>query len=363
MSLSLSLSLGIKSYSRGDSVPRSGETTVIALIGDSNTATSDMPAPATDSTVKAWKDSTAELVIADDNDMEFLSWGDKTSPLVFMGKEISQNTGNNVTVVPCGQGGSGFATDVWEAGGSLYTETVQRINDAVTASTNVTGIVFVISIGANNVGTPTYDSDLQSLITRLRTDITSATSTTPALLINVNKDWVFSNGREGIEAIGGDVGNRVAYTHAIDMTGVRSNDGVLSNGDSTHHYDMDIIAERLVTGIHTAKANTSAIGTQIVPQFYLSPTVVDNGDGTINIRVPYSAWYDPQPTSQNIDVYKADDDLGTNEELVQENSVAVGTTSVTYTLPASDGKKYYGYFKGTNSNGSKQFKTSNTYSN
>lgn len=356
------------SVSSGDDVvARTGNTTQILFLGDSNIATGRITAPDTDVNVKAWQDSTATLVTAQDP-LEYISWTGLTSAAVFLGKSLSNSTGNDVVVVPAAQGGSGFQTTDWEAGGTLYLEAVQRFNDAYAAATNVTEILIVISIGANNIGTASYAADLDSLVTRLRADLTGASSTTPAQLINLNKDYVTTFGREGIEALGADLSNRVAYTNVIDMATVRSNADVIESpnagfDDETHHYDQDKIASLLRSGINTAKANTTAVGTQAVPQFFLTPTIVDNSDGTINIRVPYNAFYNPQPTSQRIDVYKADDASFTNETLVSQNSVSVGTTSYTYTLPAIDDKHYYGKFVGINANGSNEFRTSDTFLN
>ena len=152
------------------------------------------------------------------------------------------------------------------------------------------------------------------------------------------------------------------------MTTVRSNNQVITTngedgfGDTVHHYDVDVLADLINTNISTAEGNTTAAGTQAVPQFFLTPTVVDNSDGTINVRVPYNGFYDPQPTSQRIDVYKADDASFTNETLVSQNSVPVGTASYTFTLPNEvDNKYYYGKFVGENANGQNEFITSNYF--
>lgn len=362
MSFAMFQSLGVGSQRSKKAVARTGNTTMLLLVGDSNTGFSRMTAPSTDANVKAWKTSTSSLITAQDP-LEHISWTALVGPMVFLAKTLSQETGDDIVIVPAGQDGSGLNDTKWKAGGSLYTEAVSRFNDAYAASTNVTKIIIVCSIGINNVGTTDYKQQLDSLVTRLRADLTGASTSTPFILYDPNDDAQYSVGRQGIERIGFDLPNRVAYTATADLTGVRSNDDILGDNDTTHHYDMNIIASRVYGKISEAEANASAVGSQITPQMFVPVTTVDNGDGAINIRVPYSGWYNDQPTSMRIDVYSYDDASFSNPQIVSQNSVTVGTTSYTYTLPVTDGKHYGGEFVGINSSGENRFRTSNTYEN
>ena len=155
----------------GGSVERTGNTTMILLLGDSNTGTAFRDAPASDVNVKEWETTTQTLVTASDP-LEHINWAAaEVGCAVFLGKNISAQTGNDVVIVPAGQGGSGFQNDNWKTGGSLYLEAVDRFNDAYAAATNVNKILILLSLGINNVGTSDYAAQLDSLVTRLRTDL------------------------------------------------------------------------------------------------------------------------------------------------------------------------------------------------
>lgn len=349
--------------SRKGGVYRTGKKTIVWLIGDSNTGFSQMPAPEADETVTAWQASTSSLVTAQDP-LEHINWGIAlVGPAVFLGKMISKNTGNDVVIVPSGQGGSGLDDGAWKDGGALYTEAVSRFNNAYAATNDVEEIIIICSIGINNVGTADYAAQLDSLVTRLRTDISHLSDNTPFILYDPNDDAQYSYGRQGIERIGNDLPNRVPYTATADLTGVRSNDDVRGDDDETHHYDMDEVAERIYAAIPVAKANASPMGTQITPQIYLSPTVQDNEDGTMQVRFPYSPIYLPVPTAQRFDIYHYDDKNFSNPVLISQHNVPVGTLSYQYTLPDVDDKYYGGEFVPINANGESRFRTSDSYQN
>ena len=132
---------------------------------------------------------------------------------------------DDLIFVPCGKGGSGFSNGEWTAGGASYTATVSRMQAVIAANPGavVEGVLW--NQGGADTNNTNYQTQLSSLIDRLRADI-------PQL---AGKPFIM--GHRAPSAPGGSVDvNSVMNTVAAAKTNVAvvTADGLVSENDLLH---------------------------------------------------------------------------------------------------------------------------------
>lgn len=160
-----------------------------------------------------------------------------------------------VKIVFCqvAEGGTGFFGNRWNPGDDLYNAFVARTNAAATATAarypgrtmHLWGIVW--HQGEADTTNPDHATALDAMIAQVRTDITTASATTPFLLGELVDDTRAS------QAVIRDTPNRVAYTGVAESYNAKSGDGL--------HYDYvarNAIGRRYVWAHDRVIRNTGA---------------------------------------------------------------------------------------------------------
>jgi hypothetical protein len=140
-----------------------------------------------------------------------------------------------VLFVPCAVGGSSFSRDNWNKGDPEYEFAVSQANSAI-AESGGTLRAILWHQGETDVtdgNTASYESQLDQMISDLRSDITGASSV-PFVLGGLLPAFVTSNGSDGstIQAIIADTPNRVANCAYAANTSLTGGDGVHFDSDS-----------------------------------------------------------------------------------------------------------------------------------
>ncbi|WGR61453.1 hypothetical protein E3U26_12420 [Paracoccus ferrooxidans] len=133
---------------------------------------------------------------------------------------------DDLIIVPCGKGGTGFIDGEWTAGGAAYTGAVGRIQSVIAAHPDavVEGVLW--HQGERDRGANTnYETDLTSLITRLRSDI-PALAGKPFVMGEIGR--FVSPGSVDVNAIMHTIAGTVANTAAV------SSEGLTDRGDALH---------------------------------------------------------------------------------------------------------------------------------
>lgn len=133
---------------------------------------------------------------------------------------------DDLIIVPCGKGGTGFIDGEWTAGGAAYTGAVGRIQAVIAAHPDavVEGVLW--HQGERDRGANTnYQADLTSLITRLRSDI-PALAGKPFIMGEIGR--FVSPGAVDVNAIMHTIAGSVANTAVV------SSEGLTDRGDALH---------------------------------------------------------------------------------------------------------------------------------
>lgn len=132
---------------------------------------------------------------------------------------------DDLIFVPCGKGGSGFSNGEWIAGGASYTATVSRMQAVIAANPGAVVEAVLWNQGGADTNNTSYQTQLASLIDRLRADI-------PQL---AGKPFIM--GHRAPSAPGGSVDvNAVmdAVAAAKAKVAVVTADGLVSENDLLH---------------------------------------------------------------------------------------------------------------------------------
>ncbi|GIT89291.1 sialate O-acetylesterase [Roseobacter sp. OBYS 0001] len=261
------LSTGVTGTPQAVAQPR--ETHVFALMGQSNM----IGRAAFDGGAK-WPEGTLQIGRGGDEDGAIIparnpSDGPATSRPLAHGNPTPGDMGldiqfaidylvdkPNVTLlfIPCAQGGTGFSNGAWNPGDGLYTDTVARINAAMTANPGFLFKGFLWHQGETDAGVPdTYAELLDTMIHSLRSDVTTADATTPFILGGLAAG---DAARDAITALIATTPDRVAHT------GFAAADD-LSLADA-NHFDaaaLRSLGARYQAALAAAQSNTTAAPT------------------------------------------------------------------------------------------------------
>jgi len=97
--------------------------------------------------------------------------------------------GRRVLLIPCGHGSTGLSTNHWNKGNALYNDAVERTRSALSLNKENKLIAILWHQGESDVTWPGYEPRLDSMITRMRREITGDQSV-PFLLGGLVPGWV-----------------------------------------------------------------------------------------------------------------------------------------------------------------------------
>lgn len=129
-------------------------------------------------------------------------------------------------LVPCAEGGSGFGDDLWGVNDTHYLDTVARLNHIASIRPNAFLPAFLWHQGEEDamLGTPiaTYEAELDATIAGLRNDVTLADANTPFLLGEMVRAWVDAGpaSRYYIQVAVNDTPNRVSRCGVVSSVGL-----------------------------------------------------------------------------------------------------------------------------------------------
>lgn len=125
-----------------------------------------------------------------------------------------------IIIVPAAQGGTGFSDNRWNPGDSNYNSALVHIN-TLTRMYNLPIIAFIWHQGERDVAMTGYQTNLDTMIASIRTDVDKASPTTPFILGNIK----FA-GDEAINAIITDTPNRIPATAVASSSDLTQYDDV-----------------------------------------------------------------------------------------------------------------------------------------
>jgi len=172
---------------------------IFAVIGQSNaigrsTYTTGATFPAN---VQQYNQSNVFESVTGDSALDHVDGlGTALSPFVnFAIDYLAENSGATTTFVPHAQGGTGFTSNDWNKGDTLYENAVTRINAAIAARPQATFGGFLWHQGETDAITnvSTYQADLETLIENMRTDILVANPQTPFVLGSFSTEFLGSD--------------------------------------------------------------------------------------------------------------------------------------------------------------------------
>jgi Carbohydrate esterase, sialic acid-specific acetylesterase len=224
---------------------------IVLLIGQSNmTGYGAYPVPAfdtPDARIKQW--SRSSLIIEAKDPLEHADYPLNTNRVglaLNFGKALLTTRGLNrkVLFVPAAYGGTGFYDGLWNPGGKLFEDAVQRANAAI--ATEPVGNCLAAILwhqGEDDVQSPMttveYQDRLDAMITALRSKITGARAVdVPFIVGGFSPEWTSPiPSRKGeFQAISAALPSRQAWTAYVSSDNLRSNltQGLLSG---SVHFD------------------------------------------------------------------------------------------------------------------------------
>ena len=132
---------------------------------------------------------------------------------------------DDLIIVPVGKGGTGFIDNEWRAGGAAYTTAISRIQAVIAANPTavVEGVLW--HQGEADRNNASYQTDLASLIVRMRTDV-------PAL---AGKPFIMGEILRAANNLSVDVNAVMGLVSASRVnTAVVSSEGLTDRGDGLH---------------------------------------------------------------------------------------------------------------------------------
>ena len=81
------------------------------------------------------------------------------------------NSDSNIILVPCGFGGTGFKDNRWNKGDDLYNDAIERVKSIVKNYPDSKLITILWHQGEKDVGSTSYQTDLDNFIINLRNDL------------------------------------------------------------------------------------------------------------------------------------------------------------------------------------------------
>ena len=98
------------------------------------------------------------------------------------------NSDSNIILVPCGFGGTGFKDNRWNKGDDLYNDAIKRVKSTVKNYPGSKLITILWHQGEKDVGSKSYQTDLDNFIVNLRNDLNA--KDVPFILGGMVPFWV-----------------------------------------------------------------------------------------------------------------------------------------------------------------------------
>jgi hypothetical protein len=133
--------------------------------------------------------------------------------------DIYLQPSREILIIPGGKGSTGFITNHWNPGDTLYEDAVKRTNYVLTTYPNSKLIAILWHQGEADVHNCNYQQNLDTMITNLRKDIISADESTPFILGGMVPYWVEQDSlRQKTNKIISETPTRIINTGYADPT-------------------------------------------------------------------------------------------------------------------------------------------------
>lgn len=157
--------------------------------------------------------------------------------------EIYLRPEREILIIPGGKGSTGFSTNDWNPGDSLYEDAVERTNYILTTYPNSKLVAILWHQGEADIYNNNYQQNLDNMITNLRADIISGYENTPFILGGLVPYWVEQDTiRQKTNTIISETTGRIINTGYADP----SVPYVISKSDNDYipmHYDATGLRE------------------------------------------------------------------------------------------------------------------------
>lgn len=198
---------------------------VILVIGQSNTHQGlgynrKLDAPASEiKQFGRFNDNNYKIIPATEPLEHFSSLSDCIGFALTFAKEYRNEylqKGRKVVIIPGGMGSTGFSSNYWNPGDTLYNDAVERTN-YILEHFNSKLVAILWHQGESDIGNPAYREKLDSMIVQLRRDITGDNASVPFILGGMVPYWVDQDSNRVLLAkIIENTVNRVANTGFAD---------------------------------------------------------------------------------------------------------------------------------------------------
>lgn len=129
----------------------------------------------------------------------------------------ADNPNVNILLVPCAEGGTSFQANDWNQGDPNYNDLVNRTNQVFIENPTYKLKAILWHQGESDSGNSGYETDLDTFISNVRTDITVADANTPIILGGQLPSWIDSSSNNlAVYNIVKDTPNRVSNTAFAD---------------------------------------------------------------------------------------------------------------------------------------------------
>jgi|TARA_B110000858_G_scaffold131657_1_gene149729 hypothetical protein len=95
---------------------------------------------------------------------------------------------SRILIIPCGYGGTGFRDNHWNQGDYLYADAVNRVTTVIENNPESVLTSILWHQGESDVGSPSYETDLDNFIINIRNDLNAAN--VPFILGGMVPFWV-----------------------------------------------------------------------------------------------------------------------------------------------------------------------------
>lgn len=166
---------------------------------------------------------------------------------------IAARPNDTIVFVPLAQGGTGFVDNEWNPpSDTRYAHAVAQINEVFTANPEYTLLGFMWHQGEADSGNASFETQLDAMISAIRSDVTVASSFTPFVLGSFSDGYVGSNtDRIAMRNVVEDTPNRENFTAVAAADDLTVFDGT--------HFDaasLRTLGSRYYSALATARANT-----------------------------------------------------------------------------------------------------------
>jgi hypothetical protein len=320
---------------------------IILLIGQSNMVGRRGPVDgvldATNVRISQFGNSSQAVTLASDP----LDHLDETSNTVGMGLTLAKAhlatlpSNRNVLLVPSADGGTGFGTGFWRSGGTGYSSAVSSTNAALLVGgldNRLIAMVWHQGESDRGMSESQYSTDLDSLISGFRSEITGASGTTPVIVGEV-PTWSTQYGA-GVAAALADTPSRTSNTAWVPTS------DLVDGGDSLHFdaASLRTLGSRYYTALTGGGGGGGGgggtpSGTALVEAFHYDASIdnltsytfnnVVTGTGSLVVAVSYRSSNNTPTIVGGSLLHGPFDNGGSSVCFLQIPSVTAGTRSIT----------------------------------